>query len=129
MMLNLQILYLSMMSSLAYFSPAFFLFTVHLAMETFRDDILVHFLKGVVPPDGEVYNAFVYTIDFLYVMLIITIIFLSLHMKNNNPKFKSYLYAVSTIMGLFMLGVMITLTIDVFRGITSTDDACNFGLI
>ena len=40
-MLHLQILYLTMMNTLAYISPALFAFTVHIAMEAFRADLLV----------------------------------------------------------------------------------------
>jgi|JI6StandDraft_1071083.scaffolds.fasta_scaffold179460_1 hypothetical protein len=120
-MLNIQILYMSLMNSLSYFAPSFFLFTVHLAMEAFRDDVLVKVLQGIVenPSTSEVYNAFVYTMDFLYVLLILTIIFFSLHMRGNHERFKPYLYAISTILGLFMFGVMITLTVDIVRGLTN----------
>jgi chitin synthase len=38
--LNLQILYLSFMNALSYFAPAFFMFTVHIAMGAFRIDVL-----------------------------------------------------------------------------------------
>ena len=47
-MLNIQLLYLSLMNALAYFSPSLFLFTVHIAMEAFRADVLVLVLKNVV---------------------------------------------------------------------------------
>ena len=36
-MLQLQILYLAFMNMLAFVAPAFFLFTIHIAMFAFRD--------------------------------------------------------------------------------------------
>jgi hypothetical protein len=40
--------YLTLMNSLAYFAPALFLFTVHIAMEAFRADVLTYFLGNVI---------------------------------------------------------------------------------
>lgn len=107
------------MNALAYFAPSALLFTVHIAMESFREDVLLFVLQGVVT-DGQnskVYNAFVYSIDFFYVLLLITIIFLSLHFKNNHKRFKPYLYGISTIFGLFFIAVFIVLGVDVVRGL------------
>lgn len=114
-----------MMNSLAYFSASFYLFTVHIAMESFRDDVLVNALQNVIkdPDNSEVLNAFVYTIDFLYVMLLLTIVFYSLHLKSDQPRFKYYVYAVSTLFGLFMLAVIVVLLVDTVRGLLN-DEAC-----
>lgn len=118
-LLYLQILYLTMMNSLSYFSVSFYLFTVHIAMESFRDDVLVNVLQNVIkdPNNSELLNAFVYTIDFLYAVLLLTIIFYSLNMKSDHPKFKYYIYAVSTLLGLFMLAVIAVLLVDTVRGL------------
>lgn len=59
--------------------------------------------------------------DFIYVMLIGSIIFFSLHLKSADSKFKPYIYAVSTILGIFMLCVMGVLLVDVFRGLINND--------
>lgn len=46
-----------------------------------------------------------------------SIIFYSLHFNNSHPKFKSYLYAISTIFGIFSLIVFTVLLVDIIRGI------------
>jgi len=66
---------------MSYFSPALFMFTVHIAIEAFRHDVLSRWLASAVTAD--VLDFFVYTIDFIYVMMISSIVFYSLHFKNN----------------------------------------------
>lgn len=120
--LNLQIIYLSLMNGLSYFAPAFFLFTVHIAMDAFRTDVLVQILSGVVGDQkSQVYNAFVYTMDFIYVLLIMTIVFMSLHLTNRHKRFIPYIYGVSTLFGLFMVCVFAVLVVDIFRGLINND--------
>lgn len=46
--LNIQFLYLTLVNTLTYFAPALFMFAVHIAMEAFREDVLVKVLEGVV---------------------------------------------------------------------------------
>jgi len=115
------------MNSLSYFAPAFFLFTVHIAMEAFRSDVLTKVLNGVVtnPESSQFYNAFVYTMDFIYVLLIMTIVFMSLHLTNRHKRFVPYIYGVSTLFGLFMVCVFIVLVVDIFRGLIN-NDSCKF---
>lgn len=36
------------MNSLAYFAPSFFLFTIHIATDAFRTDVLNHALSGFI---------------------------------------------------------------------------------
>lgn len=129
-MLHLQMFYLTLMNSFAYLAPSLFLFTVDIAMQAFRADILSKILGGVVPDstDNQLYNAFVYTIDFIYVLLIMSIVFFSLHLTNGNKKFKPYLYAVSTIFGIFSIIVFIVLFVDVIRGLLDSS-ACNYYII
>lgn len=117
--LTIQIFYLTLMNSLAYFSPSLILFTVHIAMDAFRQDVLIKVLAGEVedPDTSSFYNAFVYTIDFLFVLLVMTIVFLSLHLTNSNSKLKPYIYGISTAMGIFMLVVFAVLTVDIVRGL------------
>lgn len=88
-------------------------------MDAFRSDVLVRLLNGVVGDsnNSQVYNAFVYTMDFIYVMLIMTIVFLSLHLTNRHKRFMPYIYGVSTLFGLFMVCVFLVLVVDIFRGL------------
>ena len=59
--------------------------------------------------------------DFIYVLLIMSIVFFSLHLTSNHKKYKPYLYLVSTLLGLFMIAVFIVLTIDILRGLIHND--------
>ena len=115
-----------MMNGLAYFAPALFLFTVHIAMDAFRSDVLIKLLNGVVgdPNHSQFFNAFVYTIDFIYVLLIMTIVFFSLHLTNRHKKFMPYIYGISTLFGLFMVCVFLVLIVDIFRGLLD-NETCN----
>lgn len=74
---------------------------------------------------GNVYRAFVYTMDFIYVMLLMTLVFYSLHLTNNNKYFKPYIYGISTLFGLFMLSVFIVLAVDLVRGLVY-GSACTY---
>lgn len=65
--------------------------------------------------------------DFIYVLLLLTLVFYSLHLKNNDKHFKPYIYGVSTLFGLFMLAVFIVLAVDLFRGLIY-GSACNYYL-
>jgi hypothetical protein len=125
----MQMFYLTLMNALSYLAPSFFLFTVHIAMEAFRADVLTKILGGVVPDqnNNELYNGFVYTMDFIYVILIFSIVFFSLHLTNSNTKFKPYLYAVSTLFGIFSIIVFTVLLVDVVRGLVD-GAACTFFL-
>ena len=53
-----------------------------------------------------------------------SIVFFSLHLTNGNQKFKPYLYAVSTLFGLFAIVVFGVLAVDVVRGLVDSS-ACN----
>lgn len=119
------------MNGLSYFAPAFFLFTVHIAMDAFRADVLVKVLGGMVADDlanSQFYNAFVYTMDFIYVLLIMTIVFMSLHLTNRHKRFIPYIYGVSTLFGLFMVCVFVVLVVDILRGLIN-NETCNYYLI
>ena len=118
-MLHIQMFYLTLMNALSYFAPPFFLFTVHIAMQAVRADVLPYVFVGLVndPNNNEFYNGFVYTIDFIYVLLIMSIVFFSLHLTNGNKRYKPYLYAVSTLFGFFSILVFAVLAVDVIRGL------------
>jgi hypothetical protein len=73
---------------------------------------------------SQVYNAFVFTMDFIYVLLITTIIFLSLHLNHKHKRFIPYIYGISTLFGLFMACVFLVLIVDIFRGLID-NSACN----
>jgi hypothetical protein len=107
------------MNSLAYFAPSFFLFTVHIAMDAFRSDILTQVFSGIIgdPNNNKILDGFVYTMDFIYVMLVGSIVYYSMHLTNSSKHFKPYIYAVSSIFGIFAISVFTVLIVDVFRGL------------
>jgi len=115
---------------MAYFAPSMFLFTVHIAMEAFRADVLTNAFSGFVadPSSNKVLNGFVYTMDFIYVMLICSVVFFSLHLTNSNKKFKPYIYAISTLFGIFAIIVFLVLIVDVIRGLVN-NDSCIYAII
>jgi hypothetical protein len=88
---------------------------------------LVKVLNGTVnnPNDSEFYNAFVYTMDFIYVVLMLSIVFFSLHLQSTAKKFKTFLYGVSTVLGIFSIAVFIVLLVDVLRGLIN-ESGCKY---
>ena len=114
--LSFQVAYLSFMNMLSYIAPSIFLFTVHIAMEVIRSDLLPKIFRGLEEnQDSVYYSAFVYTMDFFYVMLIGTITFFSINFGHNEKRFRPYIYAVSTIFGIFQFIVVIVLAADLIR--------------
>ena len=51
-------------------------------MEAVRADVLPYFFSGA-GPNSDFINAFVYTIDFIYVLLVGSVIFFSLNFSHN----------------------------------------------
>jgi len=56
-------------------------------------------------------------------MLWFGFILYSIHMNNKNKQFISYIYATSTVFGIFSIIVMIVLTVDIVRGLIG-DSSC-----
>ena len=66
--------------------------------------------------------------DFLYALLMMGVIFNSLHFKNGDKFFKPLIYIVSSLFGLFMLIIMGVLFVDIVRGLM-TNSTRNFSFI
>ena len=96
------------MNILAYIAPSLFFFTIHIAMFAFRNDVL----SGLNLLGPTFYDAFVYTIDFIYIMNFFGLVFFSMHLTSKNTKFMPYIYIASTVFGLFSLIIFIILTYD-----------------
>ena len=78
-------LYLTFMNSLAYISPALFLFTIHVAMIVITQDGLFWLNSNVLRIfSGQFLNGFVYTVDFAYALTFTGFIFYSLFLKNRH---------------------------------------------
>lgn len=72
------------MNMLVFVTPGFFLFSVNTAMEAFKADLLVYFFEGTLTPDSEIFNSFVLTINFIYAMLILSLIYYSMSLTNKD---------------------------------------------
>ena len=115
--------YLTFMNSLAFISPALFLFTIHVAMIAFTSDVLSQLNSAVIPIfTGEFLNGFVYTIDFIYVMVYLSFIFFSMHLTNKNNKFVPYIYATSSLLGVLSIIIFVILAVDLIRGLIPCED-------
>jgi uncharacterized membrane protein YkgB len=57
--------------------------------------------------------------DFAYILLLMGVVFFSLHKSHRDRKFHKYIYGASTIFGIFMIIVMAVLLVDLVRGLAS----------
>lgn len=55
--------------------------------------------------------------DFIYVMLMLGLVFKSMHFTHRTERFIPYIYIMSTIMGMFSIAVFIVLFYDMILGI------------
>ena len=75
--------------------------------------------------------------DFIYVMLMFGFVFYSMHFTHRHKRFLPFIYAISTIMGVFAIIVLVVLFVDMITGIVETINCyvdanncvitCNFG--
>ena len=71
------------MSWFVFVSPSIFLFAMHISMLVFRQDVLSE-LDAIFPPDSLFFDAFVFTIDFIYVMYLAGIVVYSVYLTSDN---------------------------------------------
>lgn len=111
-------IFLSFMNVLGYVSPSLFLFTVSIAMQVFVTDVLNGALAAFIP--SAISDAFVYIINFVYIITTAGLIFYSMNLTNRDKKFIPFVYGVSTMLGLFSLAAFAILIVDIIRG----SDSC-----
>lgn len=106
--------YLSLQNLLTYFAPSFFLVTVHFSMQTVNYEFFTKIFSFLNNSDGSTAfsNIFRTLMDFIYVMLIMTLFLLSLNFNAKHKSFRPYLYAISTALGIYMLVVVGTMIWD-----------------
>ena len=82
-------MYLTLMNWLGYISPALFMYTIHIAMYTFQTNVIIPTLQSLNLVDNTVYTQknhtvglFVYTIDFIYVLVFFGLVIFSMHLTN-----------------------------------------------
>lgn len=61
--------------------------------------------------------------DFIYVMLLLLLVIYTLHLAKNEKSFMTYIYTVSTLLGIFMIVVVSVFTVDIVRGLIF-DETC-----
>ena len=108
------------MNMLAFIAPALFLFTIHVAMTVFYADVVVRVIQGFANVSDSIRNSgniFVYTIDFMYVMIFLGLVFYSMHMNNKNTRFQPFLYAASTVYGIISIIIFVILFYDIINGL------------
>ncbi len=125
--LKLQMLYLTLVNSVSYFSVSLFLFTFNISMRVFYQHILEPIFSATFV-SKQVIPYFINTMVFIFVFFIFTVIYYSLNLTYNNSKFKKLIYLSSTIIGIFSIIVSVVLIIDLSNN--STNNApCNFTFI
>jgi hypothetical protein len=81
-------IFLTVIGILGYISPALFMFTVHIAMYTFQVNAIfpifnaVGLIRGEQDAKNPAVGIFVYITDFIYVMLLLGLVFYSMHLTN-----------------------------------------------
>jgi len=55
--------------------------------------------------------------DFIYILIMLGLVFKSIHFTHRTERFIPYVYAASTILGLFSIAVFIVLIVDMITGI------------
>lgn len=120
-------LYLSLVNSVSYFSVSLFFFTVHISMKAFYFDALQPLFSSMINQSySKMIPFFVNFMDFIYVMVILSLIYMSLNLNYTDKIFKRMIYSTATVMGVFSVIVFIVLVVDLFRGMTGTGVKCNF---
>ena len=113
------------MNMLAYIAPALFLFTIHIAMQSFQTDVIMPTLKELKLLESEkltsINQIFIYVVDFLYILIFLSLVFFSIHLTYRHPKFKSFIYATSTLYGILAIVVLIVFTFDIVKGFLRDD--------
>ena len=110
------------MNLLAYIAPGFYLFSISVAMEAFKADVLTKFFQDTLTETSEIYGAFVYTINFIYAIMIGALVFYSVNLTNKNENFVRFTYAMSTFLGIMSMIMMTILVVDLVRGLSHSSD-------
>ena len=100
------------------------MFTVHVAMLIFNVYVLQsgNWLTNYVQGWGTIT---LYTVDFIYMMLFLTLIFLSMHLTNRNKKFVPYIYITSTLLGVLSVMIFVLLAFEIFEVTSGSNSFLN----
>lgn len=71
--------------------------------------------------DSPIYDAFVFTINFIYALMILGLVFFSVSLTNRDKAFMRFVYSVSTFLGIMSLIIMVILITDLIRGLGQSD--------
>lgn len=131
MILRLQVLFFDFLNIFIYFAPSIFFFTIHISMMAFQVDVLQKVLQPIEASsktNDQMLKFFVFTIDLIYALVLMAILYYSLTTTSNKPIFKPIIYLTSTILGLLSLAVFIVFLVDIIRGLTS-GNTCTLSII
>lgn len=76
------------------------------------------------PEENTLAGIFVFTVDFIYVMMFLGLVFYSMHLTNRDSKFKAFFYGVSTAYGIFSISVFGVLMYDIINGFITGNGQC-----
>lgn len=125
--LRLQTLFLTFINLFAFVAPSIFLFAMHISMLVFRQDVLSQ-LDNIFPPDSLFFDAFVFTIDFIYILYLAGIVVKSVYLKSDNSRFIPFIYIASSLFGLFTIIIFIMLIYDLVSNFLG-NPTCTYRLI
>lgn len=93
-------------------------------MTTIEQDYLIDIFATDTPTSlgAIIYATFVNITDFLYALMVLTIIFYSVHLTHSNKRFIYYIYLFSTVFGLFSLLTFIIFFVDVVKGFAGVNN-------
>jgi hypothetical protein len=106
--------YLSLVNSVTYFAPSFFLITLHISLRAFYTSAF-----------GNLFNSnflvtkflpqFINFMDYTYTIIILSLIYFSITLNYNNKYFKRHIYFASAILGFFGLIVFTIMLLSIFN--------------
>lgn len=131
----IQLYYYSFVQKLAWIGPALFYIAMNLTLVSAVREYVVPLVKAFfnAKNDYDLYNYnisvfnvknVVYSIpdiiNFVYIILIFSVILFSLLVNNNNPRFKKVYYFAASLLGLYGMAVLFLLVFNSYEIISDT---------
>ena len=122
--LKFQIGYLNFSNYLVYFAPALMLFTFHLTMQSFKEKVLRDTFNAQDQNSigNIIFGTFISIMDFIYIVMLYSVVYLSVHLTHSKKKFIYYIYLFSTLFGLFGMMTFVIFMIDAIKGLSGQDN-------
>lgn len=122
--IRFQLFYLSFLKFLSYFAPALLVFVFDFTFEILQSEYLSSVFqneskKGI---GSVIYSTITNIVLFIYALLILAIIFFSLHLDYKSKRFIYYANLVSTLLGVFSFLTFIIFLIQLILGLVGAGD-------